>query len=92
MAAPEFEISKDEAHLLSICFKRVSRLTIKKALSPMQEAVGTLVLAMAAVYGPRYFIYSARTGGPVVEAPSKKNQNGDARKTVQTVSVALGSA
>lgn len=72
MAAPELELSEMEAKALAISIKRVTKYISKKVLSPQQEAIGALVVTLGAIYLPRYLIYSARTGGPVVDAENPK--------------------
>lgn len=72
MAAPELELSEMEAKALAVSIKRVTKYISKKVLSPQQEAIGALVVTLGAIYLPRYLIYSARTGGPVVDAENSK--------------------
>lgn len=72
IAAPELELSELEAKALASSIKRVTKYITKKVLSPQQEAVGALIVTLAAIYLPRYLIYSARTGGTVVDAENPK--------------------
>lgn len=72
IAAPELELSELEAKALASSIKRVTKYITKKVLSPQQEAIGALIVTLAAIYLPRYLIYSARTGGTVVDADNPK--------------------
>ena len=82
--APEFEIMPNEAALLGKALKRVMKFVTKTVLSPQQEAIAALLVVLAAIYVPRYFVWSARQpkkGKTVINVPPKR---------VETVGVKLG--
>jgi hypothetical protein len=89
LEATEFEISPLEAKVLGSALKRVLKHLPKLVkLTPMQEAISGFLAIAAVMYVPRYFKYSARTGGIVVDAQKEKKDS----RTVASVGVRVGNA